>query len=97
MFADFTVYLPQQKHLSPYLADILRELDEQGIEYTLGPTSTSMRGNAESIFKALHRCYKVLRENNEEIIMTVQLVEQKHESRSLREAVDSVKEQLRAS
>jgi uncharacterized protein YqgV (UPF0045/DUF77 family) len=90
MLAEFSVFLPQQEHLSPYLAEILGQLEAQGIEHTLGPTSTSLRGDSKKIFAALENCRAYLRQYCDEVMMTVQIIDRKHERHNLQSAVEAV-------
>ncbi|MEZ4743848.1 MAG: YkoF family thiamine/hydroxymethylpyrimidine-binding protein [Bdellovibrionota bacterium] len=90
MIAEFSVYLPNQVHMSSSLAEVLSLLDKRGIEYSLGATSTSIRGDARDVFDALKACRDRLKENSDELVMNINIVERREERHTLGDNINAV-------
>jgi uncharacterized protein YqgV (UPF0045/DUF77 family) len=90
MIAEFSVHLPNVEHMSPHLARILSVLDGYKIEYSLGAMSTSIRGDAGTVFTVLKKCHDILKSESDELVMNVTIVDRRHERHSLADSIHCV-------
>ncbi|REJ82685.1 MAG: thiamine-binding protein [Planctomycetota bacterium] len=96
MLAEFSIYPLDDAHLSEDIARVVDLLDESGLSYQLGPTSTSIEGEWQDVMSVIHRCHEsVAGAGHSRIVTNIMIDDRRDGGHSLNEAVARV-EQHRA-
>jgi len=94
MLAQFTVHPLGETHFSKDVAQMMKILDEAGVEYCLGPMSTGVEGNWKDVMSAIHRCHEAMLEQNPRVVTTITIDDRKEQPHHLDEVVSIVEKQL---
>ncbi len=59
--------------VSPYVARILKIIDQSGVPYRVGPMGTCIEGQWDEVFGLISRCYQNMREDCQRIVCTIKV------------------------
>ncbi len=94
MLAQFTVHPLDETHLSKDVAQMIEILDEESVDYSLGPLGTAVEGSWNEVMSAIHRCHEAMLKQHVRVITTI-TVDDRHEPRHhLHEIVPIVEKHL---
>lgn len=94
MLAEFAIYPTDETHMSRDVAKTVEILEEAGLDYRLGPTSTSVEGEWEPVASAIGRCHQAAIQNHARVITTITIDDRKHQAHHLDEMVAAVERHL---
>lgn len=80
--------------VSPYVARSIRIIRESGLPYKMGPMSTAIEGEWETVMKVVERCFAELRKDCDRIYMTLQMDYRKGAENRIEGKIKSVEEKL---
>lgn len=67
------VPLGRGESYSADLADILKIIDESGLDYRLTATGTNLEGNWEDLLDVARRCHKEMRKKARRVVTTIKI------------------------
>jgi uncharacterized protein (TIGR00106 family) len=76
------------------VAQTIEILEEAGVEYRLGPTSTSVEGDWDPVVSAIGRCHQAAIQNHARVITTITIDDRKDQAHHLDEMVAAVERHL---
>ncbi len=92
---DFSIFpVGKGESLSPYVARVVRIVDESGLPYRLHAMGTTVEGELDQLLDLLRRCFAELRRDCNRIVCRVYFDDRKGRSGALDEKVLSVERQL---
>lgn len=94
MLAQFAIYPTDETHMSSDVAKMIEVLEQAGVEYRLGPTSTSVEGDWESIMSAIGRCHQTAIQEHARVITTITIDDRQGQTHHLDEMVEAVERHL---
>lgn len=94
MIAQFAIYPTDETHMSRAVAKMIQILEQAGIEYRLGPTSTAVEGECDAVMDAIRRCHQAALEDHDRVITTITLDDRRVPMHRLDEMVASVERHL---
>lgn len=62
-----------EDHLSTAIAELVEEIRDEGLDYTVGPSGTTIVGDRGEVFEMLERCHDILARGHDRIRSTVQI------------------------
>ena len=83
--------LDKGSSFSKYVADILKIVDESGLEYRLNPMGTVVEGEWDDLLTLLTRCFRSLEKDSDRISLQVKFDYRKGVSGALENKIRSVK------
>lgn len=83
--------LDKGSSFSRYVADILKIVDESGLDYRLNPMGTVVEGDWNDLLTLLTRCFRSLEKESERISLQVKFDHRKGVSGALESKIQSVK------
>ena len=83
--------LDKGSSFSRYVADILKIVDESGLDYRLNPMGTVVEGDWNDLLTLLTRCFRSLEKESERISLQVKFDHRKGVSGALKSKIQSVK------
>lgn len=94
MLAEFSIYPMDTGHMSKDVAKVIEVLQVTGLDYRLGPMSTSVEGELEQVLVAIRRCHQAVAKDHDRVITTLVLDDRKDQPHRLGEMVASVERHL---
>lgn len=94
MLAEFSIYPLGAEHLSKDLAKVIDVLDDTGVDYRLGPMSTTVEGGWEHVIATIRRCHDAVAAGHERVITTITVDDRKRQPHHLTEMITSVEHRL---
>jgi len=95
MLAQFSIYpLGHTRHLSKDIARVVEILKATGLHFQLGPLSTSVEGDWNEVFQAIHKCHEEMATQHDRVITTIVVDDNRIAPHSLEEMVNSVNKEL---
>ncbi len=92
---DFSIFpVGKGESLSPYVARVVRVIDESGLPYRLHAMGTTVEGELDQLLDLLRRCFEELRQDCDRIVCRVYFDDRKGRVGALDEKVLSVERQL---
>jgi len=83
--------LDKGSSFSRYVADILKIVDESGLDYRLNPMGTVVEGDWNDLLTLLTRCFRSLEKESERISLQVKFDHRKGVFGALESKIQSVK------
>ncbi len=83
--------LDKGSSFSKYVADILKIVDESGLDYRLNPMGTVVEGEWDALLTLLTRCFRSLEKESDRISLQVKFDCRKGVSGALESKIQSVK------
>ncbi len=80
--------------VSPYVARVLRIIEQSGLAYQLNPMGTCIEGEWQQVLEVVDACFKDLEKDCDRIYLTIKGDYRKGRSGGLRGKVASVQSQL---
>lgn len=72
MLAEFSVFpIGEGEGLSQYVSQIIKMIDESGLEYRLNPMGTVVEGEWDEIFDLIKRCHQQMRQFSTRVITNI--------------------------
>jgi uncharacterized protein (TIGR00106 family) len=94
MFAQSSIYPTQTELLSKDVAKVIEAVESTGLDYYLGPRSTSVEGDWGQVLAAIRRCHEAVGQNHDRVITTIVIDNRKNQPHHLAETVAGVGQQL---
>ena len=92
---DFSIFpMDKGESVSPYVAKALTIIKKSGLDYKLGPMSTSIEGGLEEIMTVINRCFEELKKDCDRIYMTIKADYRKDSFCRIGKKVKSVEDKL---
>jgi len=95
MLAEFSI-LPVGKGegLSQYVSQIVKMVDESGLEYRLNPMGTVVEGDWEEVLGLIKRCHHRMRQFSARVITTISIDDREGAVGRIRGKIESVERAL---
>lgn len=91
VIVDLSVFpISGEKSLSPYVARVIRVIEESGLAYALGPMGTAIEGDWEDILQVVDACYRELEPDFDRIYMNMKVDAKRGRTDGIRGKVESV-------
>ena len=92
---DFSIF-PTDKgeSVSPYVAKAVNIIKKSGLDYKLGPMSTSIEGGLEEIMTVINSCFEELKKDCDRIYMTIKADYRKDSFCRIEKKIKSVEDKL---
>lgn len=95
MLAEFSIYPMDGEHFSQDVAKVVDVLEKAGLDYRLGPMSTSIEGDLDRILDVVKGCHQAVAEGGRSRVVTnIMIDDHKADSHSLGSAVARVEQHL---
>ena len=92
---DFSIFpMDKGESVSAYVAKAVTIIKKSGLDYKLGPMSTSIEGGLEEIMIVINRCFEELKKDCDRIYMTIKADYRKDSFRRIEKKVKSVEDKL---
>ena len=96
MLVSFSMIpLDKGAHFSPYVARIIKIVEESGIPYQLTPMSTILEGEWNEIIRLINKCRKELRKDSQRVSIKIWVDDKANAKDMLHKKTESVKKELR--
>ena len=93
MLAEFSIYPLDDAHLSKDIARVVDLLDNSGLNYRLGPTSTSIEGDWDDVLGVIRQCHQIVADAGHSRVVTNIMVDDRRDGgHSLQAAVARVEQ-----
>ena len=74
MLAEFSVFrIGKGEGLSQYVSQIIKMIDESGLEYRLNPMGTVVEGEWDQILDLIKRCHQKMRQFSTRVITNISI------------------------
>lgn len=80
--------------LSTQIAEVLKIVDESGLNYELHAMGTIVEGEWDKIFTLIEKCHKILLESSDRVLTTITIDDRKGKKNRLTGKVESVERKL---
>ncbi len=95
MIANFSVVpIGKGNSLSTQVAEVLKIVDESGINYKLHSMGTVLEGDWDGILKLIKKCHKKILKNSDRVLTTITIDDRKGKSGRIVGKVQSVERKL---
>lgn len=88
------VPLSKDAHLSKYVAEAVRIIEQSGIEYRLTPMGTLLVGEWEPVMAVVRKCHEAVRAKSDRVITKIKIDDFKGQSRAPEDKVQSIEKIL---
>ncbi len=95
MIVNFSIVpIGKGNSLSTQVADVLKIVDESGINYKLHSMGTILEGDWDKILRLIRKCHKRMLENSDRVLTTITIDDRKGRSNRIVGKVQSVERKL---
>ncbi|HDY68281.1 MAG: MTH1187 family thiamine-binding protein [Candidatus Scalindua sediminis] len=95
MIANFSIVpIGKENSLSTQVAEVLKIVDESGINYKLHSMGTILEGDWDKILRLIRKCHKRMLENSDRVLTTITIDDRKGKSGRIVGKVKSVERKL---
>ena len=94
MLAEFSVYPTSGAHMGKAIAKVVETLEGLGLEYRLGPMSTTIEGDLEQVLTAIRRCHEAVVAGQQRVITSIMLDDCPDHRLTLADAVARVEQHV---
>ncbi len=95
MIAEFSIVpLTGEESLSRYVAIIVKEVENSGLDYKLTPMGTIVEGDADSVFDLIKRCHKLMKKYSNRVLTRISIDDRGDDLKRMDKKVKSVMEKL---
>ena len=94
MIVEFSIHPMGTDHLSAVVARVIETLESSGLDYHLGPMSTSIEGSWEEVMSAVRECHRIAARDHGGVITTLVIDERLQGQRHLSDRIASVERKL---
>ena len=83
--------LDKGESLSPYVARVVKVIQDSGLSYHLGPMGTAIEGDWEDVMSTVHQCMDVMRSDSNRVYMVLTVDSRKEGEDRLNKKVESIR------
>ena len=95
MIAEFSIVpLTGEESLSPYVAMILKEVKQSGLDYVLTPMGTIVEGETDEVFDLIKKCHKLMKKHANRVLTRISIDDRGDDLKRMDRKVKSVLEKL---
>jgi len=95
MIAEFSIVpLTGEESLSPYVAMILKEVKQSGLDYVLTPMGTIVEGETDEVFDLIKKCHKLMKKHANRVLTRISIDDRGDDLKRMNKKVKSVLEKL---
>ncbi|UCE20557.1 MAG: MTH1187 family thiamine-binding protein [Gemmatimonadota bacterium] len=95
MLAEFSVFpIGRGEGLSQYVSQIIKMVDESGLEYRLNPMGTVVEGEWDEVFDLIKRCHHQMRQFSTRVITNISVDDRKDAVGRITGKIESVEKTL---
>jgi uncharacterized protein (TIGR00106 family) len=95
MIVNFSIVpIGKGNSLSTQVAEVLKIVDESGINYKLHSMGTILEGDWDKILRLIRKCHKRMLENSDRVLTTITIDDRKGRSNRIVGKVQSVERKL---
>ena len=94
MVVELAIYPLGDEHMAGRISEIVKIIDESGLEYQVGPMSTSIRGRWDEIMPVLKECHEAMVKVCGRVITNITIDEKRVPEYTLDERVERIEDQL---
>ena len=96
VIVEFSIFpLDKGESLSPYVARVLRTIQDSGLRYELNPMGTCVEGEWNEVMALVDRCFQELEKDCNRINLSLKADFRKGPSGRMKSKVKSVQEKLK--
>lgn len=82
------------RSLSDEVAEIVKIIDDSGLNYQLTPSGTCIEGGWDEVMAVIHKCHARMREETPHVITSIRIEDENGELNQLETNVSRVEEKL---
>jgi len=95
MLAEFSVApIDRGSGMSGPVAEIMRLIEESGLDYLVNPMGTVVEGDCDEVFDLIKRCHLRMREISNRVATSVKIDDRKGAEGAIRRKLEAVEEKL---
>ena len=94
MLAEFSITPTSGPHLGEDIAHVIGAIEDAGLEYRVGPISTTIEGDLEQIMATIQRCHELICAKHPRVITSIVLDDCRDRRQTLVDAVNHVEAHL---
>ncbi len=95
MIAEFSIVpLTGEESLSRYVAIIVKEVENSGLDYKLTPMGTIVEGDTDSVFDLIKRCHNLMKKHSNRVLTRISIDDRGDDLKRMDKKVKSVLEKL---
>ncbi len=95
MIVNFSIVpIGKGNSLSTQIAEVLKIVDESGLNYKLHAMGTILEGEWDKIFKLIEKCHKHLLQNSDRVLTTITIDDRKGQTNRITGKVESVERKV---
>ncbi|MDR4503679.1 MAG: MTH1187 family thiamine-binding protein [Candidatus Scalindua sp.] len=95
MLVNFSIVpIGKGSSLSTQIAEVLKIVDESGLNYKLHAMGTLLEGEWDKIFKLIEKCHKSLLGNSDRVLTSITIDDRKGQINRITGKVESVERKL---
>jgi uncharacterized protein (TIGR00106 family) len=95
VMAEFSVVpLGKGESVSESIAQVIKLVDESGLEYQFTPMATIVEGDMEDVMELIRSCHRKMRETSSRVITTIKIDDREGATGRLKGKVESVEKHL---
>ncbi len=95
VLVDFSLFpVGKEEHLSPYVADALKIIENSGLQYQLTAMGTLIEGEWDDVMEVVKKCFMHMKEQAPRIYCTLKIDAQAGNESRLRQKVESVEKRI---
>lgn len=91
MLAQFSIWPLDDPHMSDEVADVTEILDRMDVDYQVGPMSTTVEGDWDSITKAIQACHVAVRTGHSRVLTSIAIDDDSTRRLTMDESIAKVK------
>jgi len=80
--------------LSPYVAKMVKIIQDSGLDYELGPMGSCIEGEWDEVMKVVDKCFKTMEADSDRIYVNLKIDYRKGRKGGLKQKVESIREKL---
>lgn len=95
MMAELSIIpLDKGPSLSAFVAEIIVEIENSGLNYRMNPMGTVIEGPGPEIFQLIERCHNKMLESSDRVVTTVKIDDKKGAVNLMEQKPESVRTKL---
>ncbi len=95
MLAEFSVApIDRGSGMSGPVAEIMRLIEESGLDYLVNPMGTVVEGPCDEVFDLIRRCHLRMKDFSDRVATSVKIDDRKDAEGAIRRKIEAVEEKL---
>lgn len=95
MIAEFSIVpMTGEESISKYVAIILKEVKDSGLNYKFTPMATIVEGEPDDVFDLIKRCHNLMRKYSNRVLTRISIDDRGNDLNRMDKKVKSVLEKL---